>query len=81
MRMQVIGKQLKYRGVYHPVGAIVEMDGKHARLFEALDRVCMHFESGPVEPVAYVSDRQFDHPGMDQPMKKRTYKRRDMKAE
>ena len=86
MLVQVIGKPLRYgsRRQVHSVGDVVDMPDSHARLFLALRRVKLpdldlSVSGGvPCGP----SDRAYDHPPLDElPKPKRTYKRRDMKAE
>lgn len=70
MKVEVIRKPLKYARVLHPVGKIIEMSGKDARLFEAIGRVqepvapVADLPAAPSVPVSLVT-REYDHPGLD----------------
>lgn len=86
MLVEVINKSLRYgkRRELHQVGAVIDMPDSHANVFLALRRVKLPGIQLPVseEIPCGPSNRGYDHPALDDlPKPKRSYKRRDMKAE
>ena len=65
MQVEVKKKPLVYAGRKYQVGETLEMDAKHARLFVTLRQV----------------EERNASAAEDDPPPKRTYRRRDMKAE